>query len=44
MGGTRKIFGVFKFFSEFFKFLPNISTKFWGKLEILEKTHEIPGK
>ena len=44
MGGTGKIFGVFKIFSEFFKFLPKISTKFWGNLEIWEKNPRNCGK
>ena len=44
MGGTRKIFGVFKFSSEFFKFLPKISTKFLGDLEKFEKNPRNSGK
>ena len=44
MGGTRKFFGVFKISSEIFKFLPKISTKFWGKLENLETNPRNSGK
>jgi len=44
MGGTRIFFGGFKIFSDFFKFSPQISTKFWGNLENFEKNLRNSGK